>query len=177
MNLKEQLITSYTTSENATDNPHLLKLRKEAIGIFKEKGFPTIKDEEWKYTNLRDILNSSYEVFSKNNSVDKTTVENHLLQDLDSYTMVFVNGIFSSDFSTINEEDFTVTHLASALKNTRYQEIISKHLGSVAPKEDTLSALNTSYTKEGLFVHIPKGKIVEKVIQVLYLYTENTFNQ
>ncbi len=177
MDLKEQLITSYTASENTVNNSHLLKLRENAIGIFKEKGFPTVKNEEWKYTNLRNVLKSSYDVFSSNTSVDKTIVEAHLLNDLDGHTMVFVNGIFSPDFSTINEEGFVVTNLASALEDNQYQEIITKHLGSVAPKEDTFSALNTSYTKEGLFVHVPKGKIVEKVIQVLYLYTENTFNQ
>ncbi len=177
MNLKEQLVASYTASQNAIHNTHLLKLRKEAIATFKEKGFPTIKDEEWKYTNLKNVLKAPYEIFSKNNVIEKTVVENYLLNDLNSYTMVFVNGIFSSDFSTINEENFVITNLASALQEDHYQDIISKHLGSIVPKEDHFSALNTSYAKEGLFVYVPKGRVVDKMIQVLYLYTENTFNQ
>ncbi len=177
MDLKEQLITSYTASQNAIHNTHLLELRKEAIAVFKEKGFPTIKDEEWKYTNLKSVLKTPYELFSKNNAIDKTLVEKHLLNDLDSYTMVFVNGIFSPSFSTVNAENFIIINLALALQNDQYQDIILKYLGSVVPKEDHFSALNTSYAKEGLFVYVPKGKVVDKMIQVLYLYTENTFNQ
>ncbi len=177
MDLKEQLITSFSASENNVSNAHLTKLRTEAIEIFKENGFPKVKDEEWKYTNLRSVLKASYEVFSNTTTIDKEIIENHLINDLDAYTMVFVNGVFAKEFSTVNEEDFVVTNLASALEDTRYQDIISQHLGTVAPKNDTFSALNTAYTKEGLFIHVPKGKVVEKVIQVLYLYTENTFNQ
>ncbi|MFV0531759.1 MAG: Fe-S cluster assembly protein SufD [Flavobacteriales bacterium] len=177
MDLKEQLITSYTSLENSTTHPHLLKLRKEAIKTFKEKGFPTIHDEEWKYTSLRNVLKTSYKVFSHTNSIDKTLVSKYLLDDLESYTLVFVNGIFSPDFSTILEEDIVIQNISSALKDTHYQNIISNHLGSITSKKDSFSALNTSYAKEGLFVYVPKGKIVNKTVQVLYLYMENTFNQ
>ncbi len=177
MDLKEQLITSYTASENQIDNPHLAELRKEAITVFTEKGFPTVKDEEWKYTNIRKVLKIPYHIFPTHFQVNESTIKEHLLKDLDSYQIVFINGVFLPEFSTIHKEGFVVKNLAKALEEEAYQTLINENLGTVVPKNDTFSALNTSYAKEGLFVHVPKGKVVDKVIQVLYLYSENTFNQ
>ena len=100
-----------------------------------------------------------------------------MVEGLDSYLIVFVNGIYSESLSTLDSDDFIVKNLSSAMREEKYSKIISSYLGKVAPKDNSMVSLNTSYAKEGIFAYIPKGKVAKKIIQVLYLYTENTFNQ
>lgn len=177
MSLKEQLISSYTSPENAIQNPHLIALRKEAIEVFKAQGFPTTKDEEWKYTNLRKVLRLPYKLFPKEETVRQETISKYLIKGLDSCLIVFINGIYAEEFSTLDKNDFVLKNLSSAMNEDKYSEIISAHLGKVAPKDNGMVSLNTSYAKEGIFVYIPKGKAAKKIVQVLYLYTESSFNQ
>ncbi len=38
------------------ENDWLKNLRENAFRVFTEKGFPTLKDEEWKYTTLAELV-------------------------------------------------------------------------------------------------------------------------
>ena len=53
MDLKEKLVSSFLAFENQIDvDTYVHDIRSEAIKSFEENGFPTKKDEEWKYTSL-----------------------------------------------------------------------------------------------------------------------------
>ncbi len=66
MDLKEKLVSSFMAFENNVDvNSRVHDIRTEAIKTFEEKGFPSKKDEAWKYTSLNKILKTDYQRFSK----------------------------------------------------------------------------------------------------------------
>ena len=57
MDLKEKLISSFLAFENQTDlDSPIHDVRCEAIKTFEEKGFPSKRDEAWKYTSLNSVL-------------------------------------------------------------------------------------------------------------------------
>ena len=66
MNLKEKLISSFIAFENqiSMDTPLLSNLREEAIKIFEDEGFPTKKNEDWKYTALNKVIKEDFSVFA-----------------------------------------------------------------------------------------------------------------
>ena len=66
MELKDKLIASFMAFEEQVDvNADLHDVRTLAIKNFEEKGFPTKKEEAWKYTSLNTILKNDFSVFPK----------------------------------------------------------------------------------------------------------------
>ena len=70
-------------------------VRTEAIKNFENKGFPTKKDEAWKYTSLSAILKNDFSVFPKNEpTIEFRDVKKYFLHEIDTYKVVFVDGVF-----------------------------------------------------------------------------------
>ena len=101
MNLKDKLVSSYLAfDDHLEDESPIHEIRKKAILTFEEKGFPTKREEDWKYTSLKSILNKDYCVFPKGNKEVKfKKVRNYFLYDIDSYKLVFIDGVYSSFLS------------------------------------------------------------------------------
>ncbi|MCB0471786.1 MAG: Fe-S cluster assembly protein SufD, partial [Flavobacteriaceae bacterium] len=108
MDLKEKLISSFLVFENKLGDEldsNLHQIRSEAFSYFEKNGFPSRKDEEWKYTSLKTILNHEYNVFPKNEAaIEYADVKRYLLHDLDSYKIVFIDGVYSSFLSDTTHE-------------------------------------------------------------------------
>ena len=101
MELKEKLLSSFLAFEQKVDiHSDLHDLRNEALKIFENKGFPTKKEEAWKYTSLQAVLSNNYNILPKaETAVDWKDVKKYFLNDVDTYKVVFVNGVFYSHFS------------------------------------------------------------------------------
>ena len=175
MNLKEKLISSFMAFENNTDvdiDSQVHDIRTDAISNFEAKGFPTKKEEEWKYTSLNSILKYDYSVFPKNNqSLEYKDVKIYFLHEIESYKIVFVDGIYSSFLSDTSHEIADICILSSALKRPKYKMIIDRYFGEIASKKESLTSLNTAFSKEGAFINIPKNTVLPKPIQIINFST------
>ena len=66
MELKDKLVASFMAFEEQVDiDSPIHDMRIEAIKNFETKGFPTKKNEAWKYTSLNPLLKTDYSVFPK----------------------------------------------------------------------------------------------------------------
>lgn len=148
-------------------------IRTEAIKLFEDKGFPSKKDEAWKYTSLNSILKHDYSVFPKQeNALEYSDVKQYFIHDIDTYKIVFIDGKYSSHLSQTTHEGMDVCLMSAALTKPKYQLIIENYFNKVAEK-DGLSSLNTAFSQEGAFIHIPKNKVVNKPIQIVHFSTGN----
>ena len=175
MNLKEKLVSSFMAFENNVDvdlDSHIHDIRSAAISIFESKGFPTKKEEEWKYTSLNSILKHDYSVFPKNNiSLEYKEVKNYFLHEIESYKLVFVDGAYSSFLSETTHDVADICIMSSALKKPKYKMVIDRYFGTLASKEDSITSLNTAFSKEGVFINIPKNTVLPKPIQIINFST------
>ena len=64
-----------------------------------KNGFPTVKDEEWKYTNPLPILKNDYQLSASSSEISKEQLSQYILTETETYCMVFVNGQFSDELS------------------------------------------------------------------------------
>jgi len=174
MDLKDKLISSYMASEDFLDNDtRIHNLRDSAIKIFEEKGFPTKKEEAWKYTSLKSILKEDYSVFPKQGAaLEFKDVKQYFLHDIDTYKIVFIDGIYSSFLSETTHDGMDICLMSSALHKPKYHAVIETYYNKIAEK-DSLTSLNTAFAKEGAYIYIPKHKEVEKPIEIIYLSTGN----
>jgi Fe-S cluster assembly protein SufD len=173
---KEQFINYYSDFENGLNGestPELNSLRQKALETFNELPLPTTKDEEWRYTNISPLLKHNFSVANKETTISKEQLSNYQFDKLKSHQLVFVNGNFSAENSNITNlpNGVIIGSLSEAIKN--HPEIIKKHFGKYAGEErQVFTALSTAYTKDGAFVYVPDGKIVEETIHIIFITSE-----
>jgi Fe-S cluster assembly protein SufD len=158
--------------EKIKDNEDLHEVRNHAIKNFENKGFPTKKEEAWKYTSLNAILKNDFSVFpKKDNAIEFKDVKKYFLHEIDTYKVVFIDGIFSSFLSSTTHDGLDVCLMSSALTKPKYKMVIDSYFNQIASKEESLTSLNTAFSLEGAYINIPKSKVVEKPIEIIYFST------
>ncbi len=174
MKLKEKLLSSYLAFEENIDLENdIHNIRDEAIKFFEHSGFPHKKQEAWKYTSLNSILKEDYSIFpKKEETIEYRDIKKYCIHDIDTYQIVFVDGIYASHLSQTTHDKFDACLMSSALNKAKYKPIIKKYFNKVAPQE-SLTALNTAFSYEGAYIKIPKGVAAEKPIQILNFSTGN----
>ena len=172
MELKEKLVSSFLAFEETIDTKNAIHdTRTEAIKSFEAYGFPSKKLEAWKYTSLKSVLKHDYAVFPKTkNTVEFKDVEKYFINDLDTYKIVFVDGVYSSHLSETTHDKIDVCLMSSALTQDRFKPVIDVYYNTIT-KEDGMVALNTAYAKEGAYISIPKNTAADKPIQILHFST------
>lgn len=174
MELKEKLVSSFMAFENMVDiDSPVHDIRTEAIKTFEVEGFPTKRQEAWKYTSLNSVLKHDYSVFPKHEkALEYKDVKKYFLHEIDSYKIIFIDGKYSSHLSQTTHDGIDVCLMSSALTKPKYRLIIENYFNKIA-SNDGLSSLNTAFSAEGAYIHIPKNKLVEKPIQILHFSTGN----
>ena len=175
MKFQEKLLDSFIAFEQDIDllNP-IHTDRKNALKRFEKQGFPSKKDESWKYTSLKSIIQKNYSLSSKSDkSVELRDVKKYFLNDLDSFKIVFVDGIYSPFLSKTTHDGMDICVLSAALSKDKYKSTLKKYFNQIVPKDESLASLNTSYTKEGAYIYIPKGVCPEDPVQIMHISTGN----
>ena len=175
IDFKEWFIKNFETFEdklNGEKTPELHRIRKEALKNFSDLSLPTLKDEEWRYTNISPLLKYNFTLPSEDLKISDELVNKFLFADMQSNKLIFINGKFSKEKSKLlNLPEGTVAgSISDAIKNN--PEIIEKHFGKYASYNNQIfTALSTAYTKDGAFVYVPNGKMVENPIHIIFITT------
>jgi Fe-S cluster assembly protein SufD len=143
---------------------------------FQELGFPSVKDEEWKYTNVAPIARIDFKPATLTGAATSGSDDGNLaafgcVEATDSQ-LVFVNGILRSDLSSLTglPAEVVAIDLSQAISDERYGAIAWKHLAQQADYvANGFTALNTAFISNGLFIYIPKDVIVEAPIHLLFI--------
>ena len=131
--------------------------KNQLLNSFFEKGFPTIQDEEWKYTSLKKLISEDYSI-EKNGS---------LLSDLDisNHSLGFENKIVFSDGKLIS---------TPKIKGITFSDFSDFECSTA----DTFLQLNSALANNGFTIKVDSNTIVDGVIEILFFTTtENNFNQ
>ena len=152
----------------------LLPLRKAGIARFAELGFPTLRDEDWRFTNVTPIVKLPFKpAFEPTDGVAAGDLERLTFAGLPGSKFVFVNGHYAAKLSSVKNLPAGVKagRLAAALSSDA--AFLEKHLGRYAQNADNgFTALNQAFFLDGGFVHVPAGKVVEEPIQFVYVATD-----
>ncbi|WP_227370180.1 Fe-S cluster assembly protein SufD [Halomonas sp. M20] len=154
----------------ATPEPSWVAARRQAgTARFEALGFPTKRDEAWKYTDVRRISEGDF-ALAQNADFSPATAAT-LGLPLDAIRLSFVDGVFSAKLSDMADlpAGLGVEPLSSAM-NTNH-EAVGGSLGRLAGVEfSPFTALNTAFADEGAVIRIGSGVVVEKPI-VLQFYS------
>ena len=124
---------------------------------FLQKGFPTIKDEEWKYTSLKKVIASEYALESDTSIIDSAIIKKYSL-GLEN-KIVFLNGklLHSPKIKGVSISDFSEFECRN---------------------NDAITELNSALAKSGFTITIDKNIVVENPIEILFFNSiKNSFSQ
>jgi Fe-S cluster assembly protein SufD len=168
--LYNKLIAEFENSGKDTTGG-LSAIRKNAFEHFKAKGFPTTKDEDWKFTNLTPFLADDFSfnpAVPEEESVRKM-VSDALVPDLDAYCLIILNGSIQFGLSVLPAaHEVTVRSLKEISEQPVFGQYANLNGDDVA---SSMTALNTALFKDGYFLQVHKGITLDKPIQVVNIYT------
>jgi len=146
--------------------------RKAALSNFSKLEFPTVKDEEWKYTSIAPLLKHNFTPSIEKKSVSKELIKSNLFDEMEHSLIVFINGYFSPEHSDLLNlpKGVVLGSIAAEIKSNN--KILQEHFSKYAEHQNNIfTALSTAYTEDGAFVHVPEGKIVEEPIHIIFVTT------
>ena len=146
-------------------------LRKEAFSLLTEKGLPSSKSEKWRSTDLSKIYSQDFSfedtATEYNKSIDEIFVCD--VHGFDTQAVSMLNGWFySTDESKLNvhENGLIVGSMQEAQK--QFPELFNKYFNTVAKNDSHgLTAANAALFRDGLFIYVPEGLVVEKAVQLI----------
>jgi Fe-S cluster assembly protein SufD len=153
------------------------RARNEALGRFLATGFPTNKNEEWKFTSVEKIATRTFTLAGTADgqhggralSGSPKSISPFQLPDVFGAELVFVDGQYAPALSTVG----SLPKGAQAGSLATYSDAaIETHLGHVAPIDrQPFIALNTAFFADGAFVHVPASTVIEKPIHLQFIST------
>ena len=164
----------FEKSAASHDVAWLKKLRQEGFARFHEAGFPTLRNEDWRFTNVSAIAQTPFHLVRNGHSLPSpASLAPFAIPGVDT-RLVFVDGRFAPSLSSTPQlpKDVTVGSLGSQL--AKDPGAVEKHLGQYLNQQrDAFAALNTAFLEDGAYVHVAKGVVLEAPVSVLFVSTEH----
>ncbi len=148
----------------------LSSLRGAGIAQFEKAGFPTMKDEDWHFTSVASIADSTFHLAAKAAAISPRDVKRLTFEQPDWHTIVFVNGRYSADLSSFAGEDsgIRVGSLAEAIRSGKGRP--ERHVSKIAPPAaNSFTALNAAFISDGAFIEVPADTSMKKTIHLVFI--------
>lgn len=166
--LFQQLTSTFRELEMSNEPTTLKAIRQEAFDRFEKEGFPTVKNEDWKYTNIKNLVNKTYLL---NEDVDLADIDFSKadIPNLDAHRIVLINGQYVMAFSSLEDE---IGVMVKSIEDAAQEDGFKKHFAQYADKTDNvLVALNTALYTSGIYLSVGKNKVVSKPIHIIHIAT------
>tara|TARA_Y100000589_G_scaffold266492_1_gene257737 strand:- start:1836 stop:3173 length:1338 start_codon:yes stop_codon:yes gene_type:complete len=171
----ETPMSTMTTSPHANLNMRLqdipedalTSLRTEANESFQKMGWPSMRDEAWRYTDTRKIASTEFSTADPGASVEIDRLAPYMLGQ-DMPRMIFVDGIYQPSLSTAeSSSEVRIDRIADVIASEpdRLMERLAAH---AQWKDDPANALSTMMLTDGVMVEIAAGADMTSPIHVIY---------
>ncbi len=162
-----QFMDQFETAKAALPGPWLSETRLAAIRNFDVNGFPTTRDEDWKYTNLNRIGKTVFEPPKSPPNSDPIDFGALLIEG--AQRLVIRNGAYDSLSSSIemSADAGLFSDFAAAVEQPSLG--LNECLGNIASFEDTpLVALNTAFMEGGFVLMVSEGVTIDRPVQIIH---------
>jgi Fe-S cluster assembly protein SufD len=152
----------------ARELPGYRSVRQAAIGRFADLGFPTGREEEWRFTDTTPIAETPFEFVQARS--DASRVKDLAHGPLQGCQLTFVDGAYTPELSRAQ-----VPPGATVGRLSFQDPAVEAHLARLAPVDGrAFTALNTAFMRDGAFVRLGKGVRLETPVHLLFLSTHRT---
>ena len=166
-----EVFAAMEASLNGAAGSPLHQLQKNAFNNLRTVDFPGRKHEDWKYTPVQKILAPSYQLPGKPKGEHLNAVPN-----LDSHVIEIINGRanFENAARSLQSIGVNVLSFNEALANPKWKAILENQFsGNELESNRAFDLLNFSFTHGGIFIDVPKGIQVEKLIEIRIMHHDS----
>lgn len=177
IDLKTRLVADFHAREsvmNGEASSAFHQKKRAALAEFDKLGFPTTRNEEWKYSNVKDLISVSYN-FNAGSSLELADLEDLKIPAQDANIIYFVNGHYNAELSRIisSQDQIMISSLSEAYKSN--PALVNSYFNElVKDQDDAFTALNTAFAQDGIFIHIADNKVVEHPVILRFLSDART---
>jgi Fe-S cluster assembly protein SufD len=144
------------------ENDWLKTYRSKAFEAFSQQNFPTLKLEDWRFTNVQPFLKDEFVL-----KVEKPTngyASKEVIPGLDAHTIVLQNGklVTNADIKGLK-----LQRLKTALQEEKYAAYLGKH---IPLHLQSFAALNTALFEDGILIEVEKNAVIEKPLHIVHIY-------
>ena len=177
--MSESYVKEFESFAGATtaEGPEWLEpVRRAAMDHFARTGFPTAREEEWRFTPVSPIAQATWRSGGVGGIEDvaREQLTPFVFGHSEWCTLVFVNGEYAPALSSPGSlpEGVLVASLADALRNGNGTEILERHLTRYARIEESpFTALNTAFLRDGGLIHVPAGTDLTHPVNLVFVTT------
>lgn len=165
-----KLSVSGGTKKESSD---LRRTRQSAFEKFRSLGgFPSIRNEDWRYTNLARFLKDEYTIEgwggAETPAPDASLVEKAHIAGLDCYQIVLVNGSWDG---TVTGGELPKGIQLLKVADARQDPALSVYFEKQAGWNEHFANLNAALFTDGIFVRVEAGVVIEKPLHIIHIYT------
>ncbi len=146
--------------------------REEAIKRFEQLGFPGKKAEDYKYTNIREIFDQDYihSFFPQKIEFKIEDIFTCDIPDLDTRVIILLNGFYHNPEEKITRLPNGIVFGSMSAASREFPGLFREHYGKHADFQNNgITALNTSFAQDGIFIHVPDNVRTNKPLQIIHL--------
>jgi Fe-S cluster assembly protein SufD len=167
-------LQQWVASGRATSGPRWLQeLRERAGARFMALGFPTVRDEDWRFTSVAPIATGTFQP-AAGEAVDPDELADVPYGDA-PHRIVVVNGRFSDGLSRLDGLPGAVRagSLAAAIDGQiDGNGMAERYVGQLADIDArAFAALNTAHLRDGAYAFIPEGVVLDEPLQIVFVST------
>lgn len=161
---------SSVAAETDTGAPWVREARTAAFARFKERGFPTVRDEDWRETSVAELARTAFVRPEPGPEPERGRLAALGVPDLGGPEIVFLNGRFAPTLTRLRGADAVVQRLRDVLASDPAR--LESSLTRLATGErNTFACLNTAFLEDGVVVEVPAGRRIAEPIQLVWIST------
>ncbi|ROO26556.1 Fe-S cluster assembly protein SufD [Salinisphaera japonica] len=142
------------------------RVRSTELKRFAETGFPTVRDEEWKYTSLAAVEKRRFEINDESAAIDKSALDAFMPKGFEAHRLVLVDGYFNAGLSDLNDLPAGVT-VRSFADHLRDNAGVGVKAQEVDDEPGSLAAMNAAFFTDGAYVETASGAVLEKPLHII----------
>jgi Fe-S cluster assembly protein SufD len=154
----------------------LSSIRTKSFKKFETLGLPSKRQEHWKYTDLKNIINNNFSDLQiikdkKNTTYDKK----FLIEDFEHNKIILLNGNFlDSDFNFENDKKINIKSLKSVFENIKEFKKIKDYFND---DQNSMISLNHALVNDGIILDIDDNYILKKPLVIYNLFNKLAENK
>jgi Fe-S cluster assembly protein SufD len=171
MAIIDSYLSQYAAHQRTTDPSWLQAQQTLALETIRQTGFPTAKNEDWKYTDIRPLLKRDFSFVGKPPlAIDNSLLDAARISGLDCHELVFINGHYSADHSQPEKvmDGIIIKPLAQVIAEEA--DLIRQHLNQYSDTDkNAFSAMNTAFIQDGTVIVVADGMQPDRPVHIIYL--------
>lgn len=142
--------------------------RKAGLRAFTGHGFPTQREEDWKYTDLRSLAKQAFEVSDRAGDIAEDALADYCPEAMPAYRAVIVDGHFADALSQLDglPAGVRIVSFATHLNDAAGAHIQHPEIGE---QPGSLTAMNAAFVTDGVHVELEAGAVLDKPLHVVTL--------